>query len=195
MELADYSGDFVPDLKWQDFSKEALIRLLTECQRAVIMVDGFWHSKVAERIGVKEADAWGGELWGTDFVRHMLPRVMKAMNIQGNDILTYMKYLQIDPGLPLELWEYDMEVLSENHVIWTVKKCPSLLFMEREGKGREAVVCRSLEVEGVKGYARYFNPGIKVTPLKLPPRQNKDELPHCQWEFKMEDTGRQPPVS
>lgn len=186
-ELEDYSGDLIPDLKWQDFSKDALIRLLTECQRALIMLDGFWHTKVADELGVEKADAWGAEVWGKDYVKRMVPRIMKAMNVQGNDVETYMKYLQIDPGLPLELWDCDIDLKSKNHAVWTVNKCPSLLFMEREGKGREKVVCQGMEVEAIKGYARYFNPGIKVTPLKLPPRKSKDEVPHCQFEFELQE--------
>lgn len=186
MELQDYSGDLVPNLRWQDFSKEALIRLLNESQRALIMMDGFWHTKVAEEFGIDKADAWGGEVWGTDYVKHMVPRIMKAMNISGNDVETYMKYLQVDPGLPLEMWDYRIDLKDKNHAVWTVDRCPSLLFMEREGKGREAVVCQQMEVEAIKGYARYFNPAIKVTPLKLPPRKGPDDLPHCQFEFRLE---------
>lgn len=186
-ELKDYSGPLIPNLRWQDFSKDALIKLLTECQRALIMLDGFWHTKVASELGIEKADAWGGEVWGGDYVKYMLPRIMKAMNIQGNDVETYMKYLQIDPGLPLELWECDYDLRDRNHVVWTVNNCPSLLFMEKEGKGRESVVCQSMEVAAVKGYARYFNPKMEVKPLKLPPRKSRDELPHCQWEFQIKE--------
>jgi len=185
-DLQDYSGDFVPNLRWQHFSKDALIKLLTECQRALIMLDGFWHTRVARELDEKTADAWGAEVWGREYVQFMIPRIMKAMHIQGTDVETYMKYLQIDPGLPLELWECDYDLRSKDHCIWTVNRCPSLLFMEKEGRGRESIVCQSMEVAAVQGYARFFNPKIRVTPKKLPPRRTRDELPHCQWEFKME---------
>jgi hypothetical protein len=33
--------------------------------------------------------------------------------------------------------------------------------------------------------ARFFNPKMKVTALKLPPRKSKDDVA-CQWEFKLE---------
>ena len=186
-ELQDYSGEFVPNLKWQDFSKDALIGLLTECQRALIMLDGFWHTKVAAELGIEKADAWGAEVWGKDYVRRMVPRIMKTMNIEGNDVETYMKYLQVDPGLPLELWDCHVDLKDKNNAVWTVNRCPSLLFMEKEGQGRETIVCQGMEFEAIKGYARFFNPAIKVTPLKLPPRKSQDELPHCQWEFNLEE--------
>jgi hypothetical protein len=57
--------------------------------------------------------------------------------------------------------------------------------MEKEGRGRETIVCQTMEVEAIKGYAKFFNPAIKVTPLKLPPRKSRDEVPHCQFEFSL----------
>ena len=38
-ELSDYSGELKPDLKYEDFSKEALIRLLQEYGRIFLASD------------------------------------------------------------------------------------------------------------------------------------------------------------
>ena len=43
-ELKDYSGNFVPSVRYEDFSKEFLARLLVECARCYIMADGLWYT-------------------------------------------------------------------------------------------------------------------------------------------------------
>jgi hypothetical protein len=59
------------------------------------------------------------------------------------------------------------------------------LSLEIEGKGREKLICQEMEPKIMGIVAHYFNPNIRVTPLKMPPRKSKDEIP-CKWEFKLE---------
>lgn len=58
--------------------------------------------------------------------------------------------------------------------------------LEKEGNGRESEICGMVELKAFEGYASFFNSGIETRPLKLPPRENKDEI-CCQWEFKLEE--------
>jgi hypothetical protein len=187
-ELADYSGDFIRNISYQDFTKDTMAKLLTEFARAMVAMDGFWHTKVADRLGPDEADTWGAEIWGTMYAQHVIPRIRRAVNIQGNDVTAWAKYCQLDPGLPMGVYDYDIDVKSENHAVFTVNRCPALLFMEKEGKGREAIVCRpgGMEHEVMRRWAKVFNPAMEVKALKTPPRKSKDEIPHCQWEIKLE---------
>ena len=182
----DYSGPLDTNIQYKDFSKATLIKLLMEATRGLIMVDGFWHSKVAEKYGMEQADAWGYEVWGEDWPRHMMPRVMAALNIHGDDVEALLKYIQLDPGLPKGIFDYEVELKDKNHGVWTVNRCPSLLYMEKEGKGREAIVCPGMEYKAIVAYAKFFNPKIEVIPLKVPPRKCRDEVPHCQWEYRLE---------
>ncbi|MCX5999517.1 MAG: hypothetical protein NTU41_08005 [Chloroflexi bacterium] len=64
--------------------------------------------------------------------------------------------------------------------------CPTLVALEAEGGGGERRICREIETELFQLRARFINPAIKVMPLKLPPRQNDDEI-HCLWEFRLEE--------
>jgi hypothetical protein len=57
--------------------------------------------------------------------------------------------------------------------------------MEKDGEGREQYVCHEDHVRGVRRQASLFNPKIKVEPLKLPPRNSKNEIA-CQWELRLE---------
>ena len=46
-------------------------------------------------------------------------------------------------------------------------------------------MCREMEPKTMGIIAHYFNPEIKVTGLKLPPRKDYSDC-CCQWEFKLE---------
>ena len=78
-----------------------------------------------------------------------------------------------------------MDIKNDNHAILTVRTCPTLLSLEKEGKGRERQQCHLVCSKALGSNASYFNPNIKVTPPKLPPRESNDDI-CCQWEFRLE---------
>ena len=78
-----------------------------------------------------------------------------------------------------------MEILSSKNAILTITHCPTLLALEKEGKGRENEICNMVDPKLFKDFASYFNPNIKVKSLKLPPRQSESDI-CCQWEFKLD---------
>ena len=43
-ELRDYSGEHRPDLKFEDFSKEALVRLIKAYQTIFVGLMGMWNT-------------------------------------------------------------------------------------------------------------------------------------------------------
>ena len=186
-ELKDYSGNFKPDLKIEDFSKEVLIKLLYEYSRIFLATDGFWYTLIEQRHGEDEAMACEIKVWDKCYTFDPR-RITQAMNIQGRNVEACMKALPLSPGFPLGFFDWDVDLKNSNHAIVTVNRCPSLLFFEKEGKGRDVRICNELEQRTFQVYANYFNPAIKVTALKLPPRKNKEEVPCCQWEWKLQGT-------
>jgi hypothetical protein len=188
-ELKDYSGKFIPDLNMADFSKEALVKLWHASGLMYTSQAQCWHDVVEERFGsdmVKEIEA---EVW-----RRQSPKEIgicrRAMNIMGNDVKSILKHLQIDPGAG-GIWPeegFEIELKDQNTGILTIKNCIALNYFEKTGShAYQKFVCEVLDGEGFADTARVFNPRIKATPLKLPPRESKDDIA-CQWEFKrMED--------
>ena len=61
-EMSNYGGDFIPNLKYEDFSKDALIRMLGEYSRVYVAMDGFYHSFLSEKFGIEEAGRLGAEM-------------------------------------------------------------------------------------------------------------------------------------
>ncbi|MFC1999322.1 DUF6125 family protein [Chloroflexota bacterium] len=185
-ELEEYSGPFRPDVKLEDFSKEALLRLFRATARQYLSIDGIWNSVIKENFGEKTARDMETEVWkrATSSEIH---RTMGALNIQGDGVATVLKAIQCAPGTA-GIMDFDCELKDEKHGVLTVKRCSSLEFFERH-RDTEGIefACLTLDTEvGYPETAAAVNPKMKAIPLKRPPRQSKDEI-CCQWEFKIEE--------
>ena len=127
-ELNDYSGEYRPDLKLEDFSKEALISLLKSYQIAFVGFMGMWNTVNRERMSLKDAFKLDGDVYEKWVNKFALPLMTKAMSIQGNDVLTMIKYFQVAmDGAREGLYEFNYDIKNNNHVILTFTSCPSLL--------------------------------------------------------------------
>ncbi len=183
-EMDDYSGPFNPDLTFNDFSKEFLLKLMTVWQFAWIRMAEAWYQAVQKRFGAKAANDCNLEAWATVGDR-VNPRYPKIANIELNTVLDSMKCLQ----LPLDnnigpLYPVEYEIKSPNHVIMTLTQCRSLLYYEKSAPEMIEPVCYELEEATIKKYL--INPKIQVTALKLPPRNSPEDIA-CKWEFKLEE--------
>ena len=181
-ELEDLSGPYNPDLKFEDFSKDFLLKLMKIWQWAWLHMARAWYEAIQERFGFEAANECEQAAWVTVGER-VNPRYAQLGNIQLNTVLDSLKATQ----LPLDntlggIFPCKYEILSPNHVILTISQCPALLAFERSAPERIEPACHKLEKAVMEKYL--LNPNIKVTPLKLPPRKSQDEIA-CQWEFKL----------
>jgi hypothetical protein len=184
-ELKDYSGDFRPDVRMHDFSKDTLVRAWVAAAKLYIGIDGLWYSLIKERFGEQMANELEIELWRRGTPLEAL-RVREAMNIRGDDVAAVFKAFQCDPGVT-GVMEVECELKNKDHGILTVKGCRSLEYFERHGDAAmQKIACEVIDMEELEKYAQTFNPKISMTCLKLPPRKNADEIA-CQWEFKIEE--------
>lgn len=186
-ELHDLSGPFNPHLRFKDFSKDFLLKLMNVWQYAWLHMSGAWYDAVKERFSSEAANQCELAAW-VRIGERVNPRYAKVANIQLNTVVDSLKALQ----LPLDntiggLFPGKADIKSDNHVIWTVTQCRTLLFLEKNEPERIEPMCYVLEKAVMEKYL--INPNIKVTPLKLPPlppqRKSPDEIA-CQWEYKLE---------
>jgi len=187
-ELTDYSGDFIPNVRFQDFSKDALVRLLVAACHDYIGIDNLWLNTIRRRFGEEVAFDCSREVWETGWLREA-QRSCRAMNIFGNDIAALLKYFQIDIGCGA-MFDITCELPSPDLGYLTVNQCWILDKMERldipEVRKAIKLASEELDVPLFQKTASYFNPRIKMRPLKLPPRQSSDESA-CRWEVKLEE--------
>ncbi len=177
--LTDFRGEFLPNLKLNDFSPDTLADLLTLYSKLYIALDGFWYLTVKERLSNEEALACDMRTWEI-MCKYEMAKITKQLNIQGNDVTSLMKAIQIAPWF--RHIEHEIEIRNPNNAMFTVSYCATLDALEREGEGREEQICNIVDPKIFKYYASFFNPDIEVKCLKSPPRKSKDEI-CCQWEF------------
>ncbi|MFC1945091.1 DUF6125 family protein [Chloroflexota bacterium] len=183
-ELADYSGEFNPKIRYQDFSKDALARLVTEYARLGLRLDGWWQDSVREKCGEREAIEYEKAVWerGTPYWQM---RTMKALNIQGNDVAACIKALQMDPQLCFNVFDIEWEMRDGNHGTYTVRNCHAVRYFEGIEDMATLVHMCQLDWDAYRKIAQFFNPDMEVVALALPPRKSPDEIA-CKFEFRLE---------
>ncbi len=179
MERNDYSGPFDGDLRFEDFSVDALAGLLKVYGKLMVNLDGFWYLAIKERLGNDDAMACDHWVWDRA-MKYMVDDVIELLGVEGRSVADFMRTMQVRP-MCFVLGER-MRVIDDNDVVLTVVDCPTLVALEKEGEGRDASHCdEGCSVMRAK-HARMFNPAIEVTCLKLPPRPTPADI-CCEWRY------------
>ncbi len=185
-ELKDYSGHFKPDLKMEDFSSGSLVQLWHAAGKLYVGLDGIWYGLIRDRYGEGAARELDALVWRRETPLEVR-RTREAMNIWGTDVASVLKFIQTDPGAGAIFPEFRCELKDENHGILTIKRCLGLEYYERHGETElQKHACEVVDAVGFQEAASQFNPKIKVTSLKLPPRKSPSEIA-CQWKFCLEN--------
>jgi len=170
------------DSKLESLSRDELIELVKLSSRMILALDGFWYLSVKELAGNDKAldrDNW---VWDK-VMKFYLGELAGLLSVRGRDVADYMKVMGPRPeGLVLE---EKVEILNRNDAIRTVTYCPTIVAMEKEGEGRDAFHCTAACAQMRGKHSKLFNPAIKVTCLKKPPRNSKDDI-FCQFEYKIQ---------
>ncbi|MFC1944075.1 DUF6125 family protein [Chloroflexota bacterium] len=185
-DLKDYGGPFKSDLKFQDFSKDALVGLIRAAGRIYGGIDQRWYQVIVGRLGQEVASDLQKEVWyGEGGCCDLEIRSLTTdMNFSGNDVASYMKIMQLLPAMAT-LMDIEFDLKDNNHCIMTVKRCRPLEHYERTGEtALQKQLCEVLEKIGYEEGAKRFNPRMEVTAIKIPPRKSQDDIA-CQWEFKL----------
>jgi len=182
-ELADYSGPFDPHWSPEKLTKEALLKLVKSYSEYIYRIDASWYVTVKNRLGNDEAFACDRHVWEKKLQAYELKLMTGALNIRGDDVVAVMKYMQATPWASVD--ERQIDIKNNHHAVLTIHNCPTLSALEKEGTGREKLICEDLTTSLFSKIAHYFNPKIKVTGLKVPPRKTYSDC-SCQWEFKLD---------
>jgi hypothetical protein len=183
-KLEDYSGEFEPGFNLDRFSKPALLKLIKAYSDYLIKVDAYWFLTVLDKWGNDAAVECDINILKNLSKPYEVKAVDAMLNIKGNDVATLMKAIQVSPWG--QAWERRIDLKNKNYATLTTPVCPTLLALEKEGRGRELSICQVCGHTNLGTQAQIFNKKIKVNPLKLPPRKSKDDIA-CTWEFTLEE--------
>lgn len=184
-ELEDLSGPFNPNLKFEDFSKEFLIKLMNLWQHAWLQLTTSWFETIEQEFGTDAANNCELKAW-VDMSKKVNPRYAKMANIELKTVLDSLKALQLplDNVMDGRLFSGHYDIKDPNHVIYTVVRCRSLEYMEKKRPDRIKPICHVIEPALFATYM--INPKLKITPLKLPPRERWDDI-CCLWDIRIEE--------
>jgi hypothetical protein len=180
--MADYSGSFDRNFSHGKLAQETLANVMKATAEYMRRIDGYWYLSVMEKWGNDEALDCDIKVW-EKLVLYEMRMLSNLLNIHGDNVVTVMKALQASPWALT--YACDIDVTNDDYAIVTYRNCPTLLALEKEGQGREGLICRELEPKMMNSIAHYFNPDIEVTALQLPPREGNSDI-CCQWEFKLD---------
>ena len=185
-EREDYAGPFDPDFRYEDLSKEALVRLVREFAQIVHLLDRSMCAAIGISHGGAEVNRLAIEEWrgASPVYGERLRRIMK---VHGDGIEAIFKVLQLDPGFPHHYMDVHYEVVDERHGFFELAYCGALMDAEPWGDTMVTGMCHHIE-DGTFDYtAQAVNPKAHISHVHRPPRVPSDRVPHCRWEVTIDD--------
>jgi hypothetical protein len=179
-KLKVYSLESLVSSQFENYSRETLIALLTLYARLYLVLDGYWYLSVKQRFGNEQAVDIDLQVWDKQ-ARKEVEELVKLMDFRNRDVVSLMELSAIIPSTVGS--KGYIEIKNRNDCTLSITHCPIVSTLEKEGKGREKTQCEIICQRLMTTMALSFNPSIEVKPIKMPPRQNQDEI-YCQWQFK-----------
>ena len=185
-ERKDYSGDFDPEFRFEDLSKEALVRLVREYALIAQLLDRSVFAAVALRYGPQAVEDLAIDEWrGASPI--YTERIRKIMNIEGDGVPAIFKQLQLDPGFAQHYMDVEYEVVDEHHGFFQLRSCGALLDVEPWGERPVVSMCHAIEDGTFDVTAQAVNPRARIRPVHRPPRVPAGRVPVCRWEVIIDD--------
>src|SRR5436190_10337287 len=182
----DYSGPFDPDFRYEDLSKEALVRLVREYALIAHLLDRSGLTAVGLRYGQEAVEEIAIEEWkGASPIYG--ERIRKVMKIEGDDVPAIFKVLQLDPGFPGHYMDVHYEVVDSRLGYFELRSCGALLDVEPYGERAVTGMCHTIEDGTFDVTAQAVNPKARIRHVHRPPRVPADRQPHCRWEVVIDD--------
>ena len=113
-------------------------------------------------------------------------RMRTLMGIEGDDVPTIMKALQLDVGFVHQYMDVFYKVNDPLHGEFWLAHCGALINVEPHGEERVHGMCHTIEDPTFDATAYATNPRARIRPIHRPPRAPADRLPHCHWTIEID---------
>nr|WP_228046172.1 hypothetical protein [Saccharopolyspora sp. HNM0983] len=120
-------------------------------------------------------------------------RMQRALQYEGDDVLTIFKGLQLDIGAPPQFMDFRYTVHDRWHGEFHLDHCGALMDVEPMGERYVRAMCHDIEDPTFDATAVATNPRAQVRPVHRPPRVPADRNPHCAWTVIIDEA--HPPVT
>ncbi|MET0474169.1 MAG: hypothetical protein ABW001_05965 [Mycobacterium sp.] len=115
-------------------------------------------------------------------------RMQKALNYEGDDVVTIFKGLQLDIGAPPQFMDFRYTVHDRWHGEFHLDHCGALLDVEPMGEDYVHGMCHDIEDPTFDATALATNRKTQVRPIHRPPRTPSDRQPHCAWTVTIDES-------
>jgi hypothetical protein len=184
--MPDYAGEFRADFRYEDLSREALVRLVREYAQAVHILDRSMCAAIGMSLGMEQMERLAIEEWkGASPVYGK--RLRQIMGVEGDDVEAIFKVLQLDPGFPHHYLDVRYEVVDERHGFFELAYCGALMDAEPWGDKMVTGMCHHIEDGTFDITAQAINPKAHIRHVHRPPRVPSDRSPHCRWELTIDE--------
>ena len=184
----DYGGPFAPDPAMLELSKEELVAILLGSHEFILQCNQGVSMHIVMRHGFDAMFAIAWDIWSAKVLPAVKDLKAEHMGIDGNDIASFMKDLQIDSSaMPGKAFDLTFEMPSDDVGIMTFNRCAAPTMFE--ALGREDILeqnCHAVCPASIEGTAKLYNPNIKMDILAIPPRVDADHV-CCVWKLSMRD--------
>ena len=183
---SSYAGDFDPDLRLSDFSRQALARLGREYLLLGHLVDRVGLPLVLGLFGDDTYTEFSIDEWmGASPVYSK--RMQRALGFEGDDVSTVFKNLQLDIGAPPQFMDFQFRLDSPSYGEFWLCHCGALMDVEPFGEKQVRMMCHDIEDPTFDATAAATNPRMKVRPIHRPPRTPAGRYPHCHWKVYLDE--------
>ena len=115
-------------------------------------------------------------------------RMQRALQFQGDDVITIFKGLQFDIGAPPQFMDFRYTIHDRYDGEFHLDHCGALLDVEPMGEDYVRSMCHDIEDPTFDATAVATNPRAQIRPIHRPPRTPSDRHPHCAWTVKIDPT-------
>lgn len=115
-------------------------------------------------------------------------RMQKALNFEGDDVITIFKGLQLDIGAPPQFMDFRYTVHDRWHGEFHLDHCGALLDTEPMGEDYVRGMCHDIEDPTFDATAVATNRKAQIRPIHRPPRTPADRHPHCAWTVIIDES-------
>ena len=161
--LADYSGDFRRDFRLEDLAHNVLARQCREFALDVQLLNRACYTSIGERWGEAVMPSLLQEQW-----RAMAPitvqRLRHTFGITGDDMGAILKILQLNPFLPMQYLQLEIQQLDATHGRVMLHECAAL--EEPLPRGLVSLLTHHPDTPGFDAMVHAVNAQAQVTRCK-----------------------------
>ena len=160
----------------------ALESKLTDFAKLWLAHDGLWFQAVEKKYGIEAAIEMDKAAWAR-FSPIEARRIMERLGIpEGGGMEALIR------ALPERLYErineQEIQIIDDNHIIFTMKKCR--VQDARHRKGLTPFPCKEVGIVEYSQFAKTIDPRLETRCLHCPPDTYNGEY-WCKWEFRLQD--------